>query len=325
VHNDIDPDTASEIFEAAPCGYLFTDPDGAITRVNQTFLRWTGYASSDLVGSKRFQEMLTPPAAIFYETHLSPLLRMQGFIKEVTLDVVCANGAILPVLINSTIHADSSGAPAAILTTVFDIRERRKYERELLRERRKAESLASVVEQASDAIITMTRDLRVATWNRGATSLFGYTAAEALGRDLRDLILPPEEFADADKQLAKLTSGESVHYETTRRDKAGNPVAVSITVTPQIEPPDDVVGFSAIIRDIGDRKRLEEVQRQKRDLDLANRLAHEINNPLQAIVNCLTMLSLERSSQYVPIAEGHVERVAKVVRDLVKLTRNSDR
>jgi len=321
VHNSLRPSIALELFEAAPCGYLFTETDGTIARVNHTFLRWTGYASADLVDRRRFQELLPPPAAIFYETHVSPLLRMQGFVKEIAVDIMCANGTTLPALVNSTIQTDGAGVPAAILTTVFDIRERRKYERELLLERRKAEALVAVVENASDAIITMKPDLRVATWNRGATSLFGYTAAEALGRDLRELIVSPEQLEHSEKQIARLRCGEELQYETARRDKAGNVVEISVTVTPQIEPPNDVVGFSAIIRDVGARKRFEAVQRASRDLELANRLAHEINNPLQAILNCLTMLSLERKSKYLPMAEEHLARVAQVVRDLVALTR----
>jgi PAS domain S-box-containing protein len=223
--------------------------------------------------------------------------------------------------VNSTIHSDENGAHAAILTTVFDIRERRKYERELVLERRRAQYLAAVVEDASDAIITMKPDLHVVTWNRGATSLFGYSAAEALGRDLRDLIVGPEHLEHFEKQIAKLRSGEELRYETTRRDKAGHLVEISVTATPQIEPPNEIVGFSAIIRDIGAQKRIEAVQQTRRDLELANRLAHEINNPLQAIVNCLAILSLERQREYIPIAEEHVARIAQVVRDLVALTR----
>ena len=71
----------------------------------------------------------------------------------------------------------------------------------------------------------------------------------------------------------------------------------------------------------GARKRVEEALQAGPDLELANRLAHEINNPLQAMLNCLTMLSLERDSQYIPIAEEHLARVAQVVRDLVKVIR----
>jgi PAS domain S-box-containing protein len=311
-----------ELFEAAPCGYLFTLPDGTISRVNQTFLQWTGYASVDLVGRKRFQDLLTLPASIFHETHFSPLLRMQGFVKEMTIDFVCANGGTLPALVNSAMQVDARGVPTVIRTTVFDIRERRRYERELLLQRRRAEHLSAVVKEAADAIITMTPDFRVATWNRGAELLFGYSAAEVVGREIRELLVGTEELEHFERQAAVLRTGESVHYETTRHHKSGKLLAVSVSLSPHIEPPDELIGFSAIVRDVGARKRLEEAQQAGRDLELANRLAHEINNPLQAMLNCLTMLSLERDSQYIPIAEEHLARVAQVVRDLVKVTRH---
>lgn len=322
VPSEIGPSTALELFEAAPCGYLLTRPDGTIVRVNETFLNWTRYTSTSLVGGKRFQELLTLPGAIFYETHFEPLLRMQGYVKELMLEFRCANGEVLPALVNSTLQPGPQGDAATVLTAVFDIRERASYERELLHERKKLEHLNAMIANASDAIITMTSDLRVATWNRGAESMFGYTAEEAIGRDVRALIVSSEQLPQTELDLEQLRRGEPVQYETTRYDKAGNPVTVSVTATAQIEPPDEVIGFSAILRDVGLRNKLEQARQAGRDWDLANRLAHEINNPLQAILNCLAMLSLDRESIYVPIAEEHLARIARVVRDLVNVTRH---
>lgn len=312
--------TALELFEAAPCGYLFTEPDGTIVKVNETFLRWTGYSNEELVG-KRFQELLSVPAAIFYETHFAPLLRMQGFVKEITVDIVCANGTTLAALVNSTIEADAVGVPQFVRTTVFDIRERRRYERELLVERRRAEQLASVVKYATDAIITANGELAVTTWNDGAQAMFGYTPEEAVGRDIRALIVPSEVLGEVETRIAALKSGQRLSHETTLRNKDGEPVAVSVTATPEIDPPDEFVGFSAILRDVRPRKRDEEAERSRQDLELANRLAHEINNPLQAVQNCLSILAYGDGAGYVQLAEQQLARVTQVVLDLVKLTK----
>ena len=192
---------ALDLFDEAPCGYLFTTPDGTILRVNRTFLAWTGYTANDLVDQKRFQELFTVPSAIFYETHFGPLLRMQGHVREITVDIRCADGTTWPALVNSTIQATEQGEPQIIRTTVFDIRERRRYERELLLERRKAEQLADIVERASDAILTLTPDFRVLTWNRAAEKLFGYSAQEAIGNDVRQLIVPAERRAESEHRL----------------------------------------------------------------------------------------------------------------------------
>jgi phosphoserine phosphatase RsbU/P len=132
-------DSAEDLYENAPCGYFSTLPDGTIGRVNQTFLSWTGFRREDLVGQRRFQTLLPPGDRIFYETHYAPLLRMQQAVREIAVEIVCADGTRLPVLINATVRTDGDGGLAYIRTTVFDARQRRAYERELLLARQRAE------------------------------------------------------------------------------------------------------------------------------------------------------------------------------------------
>ena len=132
-------DSAEELYDNAPCGYFSTLPDGTIAKVNQTFLAWTGFQRRELVGHRRFQSLLAPGDRIFYETHYDPLLRMQQAVREIALEIVCADGTHLPVLINAVVKTDGDGGVAYIRTSVFDARQRREYERELLRARKRAE------------------------------------------------------------------------------------------------------------------------------------------------------------------------------------------
>jgi PAS domain S-box-containing protein len=125
-------ESAEDLFENAPCGYLSAAPDGTLLRVNATFLRWTGYRREELVGVKRFQDLLSVGGRIYHETHYAPLLRMQGSVREIAVDIVAASGERLPVLVNSVLVLDSDGAPNVVRTTVFDATERKLYERELL-------------------------------------------------------------------------------------------------------------------------------------------------------------------------------------------------
>jgi len=125
-------DNAEDLYEHAPCGYLSTLPRGEIVKVNATFLRWTGYTREDLVGRRRFQDLLTGGGRIYHETHYAPLLRMQDEVHEIALEVVCASGERLPVLVNSVLKRDAEGRPLLIRTSVFNAVERRRYERELL-------------------------------------------------------------------------------------------------------------------------------------------------------------------------------------------------
>ncbi|AKJ05671.1 PAS domain S-box-containing protein [Archangium gephyra] len=135
-------ESAEELYEHAPCGYISTRPDGLIIKVNQTFLSWTGYQREELLGRKRFYELLTMAGRIFHETHYAPLLRMQGFVRELRLELVCANQLTLPILINSVQKKDAAGTPLLNRTTIFNATERKLYERELLLARRKAEQEA---------------------------------------------------------------------------------------------------------------------------------------------------------------------------------------
>jgi serine/threonine-protein kinase RsbW len=125
-------DSAEDLYENAPCGYLSTLPDGTISRVNETFLRWTGHRRSELVERRRFADLLSAGGRIYHETHLAPMLRMQGSVREIALEVVCADGSRLPVLVNSALKRDAAGDPLLIRTTLIDATERKSYERELL-------------------------------------------------------------------------------------------------------------------------------------------------------------------------------------------------
>ncbi len=134
------PDTEDleDLFENAPCGYISAQPDGRIIRANQTFVAWTGYGREQLM-ERRFPDLLNIAGKIYYETHFAPLLRMQGFFNEVALDLVCADGKVLPVLVNAVERRDPAGGLRFIRVTIFNASDRRRYERELLEARRAAE------------------------------------------------------------------------------------------------------------------------------------------------------------------------------------------
>lgn len=135
-------ETAEDLFENAPCGYVSTSIDGTFLRVNRTFEDWTGRHRDDLVGTRRFQELLAPGARIYYETHVAPLLQLQESVREIAVDVLRADGSRLPALINAVLRHDEDGNPAVIRTTIFDATDRRRYEQALLSARRHEQEIA---------------------------------------------------------------------------------------------------------------------------------------------------------------------------------------
>jgi PAS domain S-box-containing protein len=283
----VESETADELYEHAPCGYLSALTDGSIVRVNQTLLNWTGYSRDALLG-RRLRDLLPLPGRIFYETHYDPLLRMQGFIREMSLELVCATGRHLPVLINSTVRRESSGGQALVWSTVFDATERRTYEKELLAARRRAEQLAAVVESSADAIAVISPDGVVQTWNRGAERLFGYCAAEVVGGPVQDLIVPNDRRAEFEQAIALVRAGQQMQLETVRLHKDGTRLDVSVGYTPHIEAPNELVAISAITRDVTERRRIEARLRQTEQLQsvstLAGGVAHEVNNQMAVVL-----------------------------------------
>ena len=140
-------ESAEELFEDAPCGYLTCGADGAILRVNRTFERWTGHERATLVGT-RFRDLLAPAGRIYHETHYLPLLQMQGAVREIALDIVRADGTRLPALINSVQQRDEAGRPRIIRTTIFAASDRRAYEQELLLARRREQDIAQLLQRS---------------------------------------------------------------------------------------------------------------------------------------------------------------------------------
>ncbi len=128
----------ADLYENAPMGYVSTLPDGLVVKVNRTFCAWTGMAADELVG-RRFQDLLTVGGKVYHETHMSPLLRMQGAVRELALDVVRRDGSVLPCLLNAVEVRDDSGRPVLVRATLFEATARRRYERDLLAAQRAAE------------------------------------------------------------------------------------------------------------------------------------------------------------------------------------------
>lgn len=155
-----------DLYEHAPCGYLSLELGGRVDRVNATFLTWSGYSSEELLG-RPFQSLLNIAGKIYYETHFAPLLRLQGFFNEVALDLVAKDGEPIPVLVNATVRRDVNGEATFIRITVFNARDRRLYERELLATRnalatanRKLQDLNDEVGATNQRLDRANRELR---------------------------------------------------------------------------------------------------------------------------------------------------------------------
>ncbi len=191
------------------------------------------------------------------------------------------DGTRVPFLAYPAPLFDAAGVLAGAINMLVDItsREQEEQRSEAIRldnasllkaaeveieRRRVAEELAqhfsAVVESSDDAILTKDLNGIITSWNRGAERLFGYTAAETIGKSVTLLI--PEERKDEEPDiLSRIRRGERVdHYETIRRRKDGSLVDISLTVSAVRNHEGKIIGASKIARDITERRRTEEQQ-----------------------------------------------------------------
>ena len=176
------------MYENAPCGYLSLDPGGRIFKVNKTLCSWVGYAPEDVLG-KRLGDLLNIAGRMFYETHIAPLLGMQGFFNEVALDLVCRNGDRLPVIANAAERRAADGSVISTRLTLLKATDRRRYEQELLSARNQSRSS----EAAARAVLKDERE----------TSQLREQFIAVLGHDLRN-------------PLASISAGARILLRRTR-------------------------------------------------------------------------------------------------------------
>jgi sigma-B regulation protein RsbU (phosphoserine phosphatase) len=174
-------DDFQDMFENSPCGYIVLQTNGRIVRVNRTLLAWIGHAADDMIG-KRFTDFVNMAGRIYYETHIAPLLRMQGAFNEFAIEMVTAAGQPMQMICNALEGRDAAGNALFTRLALLKATDRRRYEQELLATREAATTSLATEREASELreqfIAVLGHDLR----NPLASISAG---ARILGRDAR--------------------------------------------------------------------------------------------------------------------------------------------
>jgi sigma-B regulation protein RsbU (phosphoserine phosphatase) len=163
-HDDDASSAYRALYERAPCGLMSTSASGLSLRVNRTLSDWLGHPAQDIVGKRRFQDLLTMGSKIFHQTHWLPLLQMQGSVAEVQFELLTSKGDKLPVLVNARRLEDAGEVRHDL--ALFVAHDRRKYERELLHARKEAEELLARERAAQEALLSTQGSLQRALEQR---------------------------------------------------------------------------------------------------------------------------------------------------------------
>jgi PAS domain S-box-containing protein len=167
--------------------------------------------------------------------------------------------------------------------------------------------LWSIVENSDDAIITKNLDGIISSWNKSAERLFGYSAAEAIGKPIT-MLIPPERYDEEPAILARITRGECVHhYETVRRRKDGSLVDISLTVSPVKDAQGEIVGASKIARDVTERKRNDE-----HIAALAREAEHRTKNILASVQATVNLSHSDTAEGLKRAIEGRIQALANI-------------
>jgi PAS domain S-box-containing protein len=251
------------------------------------------------------------------------------------------DGQVRTVIARGAVVRDSAGQPVRLPGVVVDVTQRKRAELQLLRSQAR---YADILKTSLDAIVTMDHRGIVTDWNPAATVIFGYTAAEALGQEMAELIIPPAMREMHRKGLAHfLATGEGpilnkrIELVSVAKDGQEIPVELTVTVAALADPPE----FTAFIRDISRRKHAEAERESLLDSERTARaeaervsklkdeflatLSHEIRTPLNAILGWSQIMRSSKdpadAAQGLDVIERNARAQAQIIEDLLDMSR----
>jgi PAS domain S-box-containing protein len=234
-------------------GFLATDADGCVTRLNGVAERLTGWRQAEALGRPCFEVFDREDRPLSMNA-LNPIDVMRA--QAVTIDqihrivIVARTGQRTAAEVRASLTHDDNGRVGGMMMVFRDITRLDRAEAEMRR-------LAAIVESSSGAIIGKTLSGRITSWNAAAERLFGYRAAEVLGQPIQ-MLFPPERAAEEMRILVELAQGRSVApFDTVRLARDGSRLHLSVSISSIRDVSGNIVGASKIARDISAQRHAE--------------------------------------------------------------------
>ncbi|HVB34090.1 MAG TPA: PAS domain S-box protein [Patescibacteria group bacterium] len=273
-------DRAKHYLDIAEVALLALDKSGRIVMINRKGLRTLGYDEKELTGQDWFTTCIPKRHREQAREMFGRLLNGQP-VDYIDIPVLTKEGEERLIVWHNTVLSDPAGNTIGTLSSGEDITEQR-------RSQETVKKLAAIVESSEDAIIGKSLDGIITSWNAAAERLYGYSAAEAIGRSFT-MLVPPEGVKAVAEILKRLKQGERIRgMEAIRVTKDGRRVNISLTASPVFDDHGNPIAGATIARDITDRVKLEQQLRQAHKMEAIGRLAggvaHDFNNLLGVIL-----------------------------------------
>ncbi|MCF7701640.1 sensor histidine kinase [Loktanella sp. M215] len=243
--------------------------------MNARMAGWLGLA--DDTCDLNLHDLLPRPVRIYYETHLRPLLLVEGALDEVSVDFLRGDGTRFGTYMNAS--ADIiDGQVERIRMAVFRHDARKSFEEELIARRRESDVFKVLVASSPQAVISVDDGMIVRTWNTAATNLFGYAADTLIGEPVGSVLLSTDTRGTFATSLARAMTGEVVREETVRIHRDGHPIAVEASMAAVHDELGQVFGVVMTYTNISQRKTAEAEAR-----NLLLELNHRAKNVLSIV------------------------------------------
>ncbi len=321
---------------------ITTDTEGRVTYLNGVAEAATGWKVNEAVGVELSQIFNIVNEATRAPVE-SPALRalregvVVGLANHTLL--IRRDGAECPIDDSAAPIRDEEGRVTGCVLIFRDISQRKSAEKSAADSGAAARFLASIVDSSEDAIIAVSLNGTIQTWNGAAERLYGYSSREAVGKPIA-MLIPADRADEEDRLIARLLTGERIsHFDTVRLKKSGEPVDISLTISAVRDENDRIVGTSKVVRDISETKAAEKrIYGLMADLKDADRrkdeflaiLAHELRGPLAPIRHSLEIIKRTGGdSSHLRTAATTMDRqLSQMVRlvddllDVSRITRN---
>jgi PAS domain S-box-containing protein len=324
-----------ELFETLQEGVYFTTPEGKILDANPTLVRMLGYDSSEELLEKNVRDLYVEPGA---REALLARLEKQGTVRSQEIRLRRKDGREVVCTDNSSAIRDGAGKVVRYQGALVDVTERRQIEKKLHEEQEFARRL---VASFPDLIIVLDREFRYTFVSPNIEGLLGYRPEELLGRVVGERSHPDDRGAMGDlarQVLAGRTSFATLEYRTQHKDgswRTFRATASPLYGTPASGPGPGaaaVTGLIASSRDVTALKRLEQQVIQSEKLAAMGQMiagvAHELNNPLTAIVGISDLLREQAvgesaTRRQLDLVNQQARRAADIVSNLLAFSRPS--